>query len=264
MGNAVGVRRTGAVALVTGASGGIGRAIAIAMARCGFGLCLVGRDESRLAATVAAVATTGVPVVPALADLTHAGRVEELGELVDREFGRLDALVHAAGGYSRGEFRSSSVDDLDALYQVNVRAPYRLTQVVLDMVLRSHGDIVFVNSTQGEAAKGGLAQHAAMQHAAKAMADSLRAEVNRDDVRVTTIHLGRTATPLQERIVAGEGRDYRPELLIQPHDVAELVVAAVTLPKSAQLTTATLWPTQPGSSCGAALAAPQAVNVERS
>jgi NADP-dependent 3-hydroxy acid dehydrogenase YdfG len=77
----------------------------------------------------------------------------------------------------------------------------------------------------------------------KAVGESLRAEVNSRGVRVTTIHLGRTATTRQEGIFAAEGRDYTPELLIQPDDVADVVVSIVALPKRAQVTSLTLLPT---------------------
>src|SRR5215207_4964724 len=155
MADGTGVREEGPVALVTGASGGIGHAIAVAMGAYGFRLCVVGRDKDRLARTAEVAARCGVTVVPAVADLNCFGRIEELGELVDREFGRLDVLVHSAGAYTRGEIRSASVEYMDTLYETNVRAPYRLTQVVLDLLIRSRGDVVFINSTQGESAGGG-------------------------------------------------------------------------------------------------------------
>src|SRR6185437_6495109 len=115
----------------------------------------------------------------------------------------------------------------------NVRAPYELTQAMLPALIRRRGDVVFLNSTQGLTASGGIGQYAATHHAMRAVADSLRAEVNTAGVRITTLHIGRTASPLQERIHAVEGRAYDQQALIQPEDVADLVVAAVGLPKRA-------------------------------
>jgi NADP-dependent 3-hydroxy acid dehydrogenase YdfG len=235
----------GRAAMVTGASGDIGRAIAVALAACGAAMCVVGRNERRLADTVSAVEAHDRPTVALACDLTEAGRIEQLVELVETAHGGLDVLVHSAGTYLRGELGASSVDDLDAQYQANIRMPYRLTQAVLPMLVRGRGDVVFVNSTQGLSAGAGVGQFAATQHAMRAVADSLRAEVNQAGVRVTSLHVGRTATTRQERIFASEGRPYTPDALIQPEDLGELVVAAVTLPRRAQLTTLTVWPTRP-------------------
>ena len=85
---------------------------------------------------------------------------------------------------------------------------------------------------------GGAVRRDSACHAG--VADSLRAEVNRDGVRVLTLHVGRTATELQERIFARENRPYTPESLIQPEDVADIVVCAITLPRRAQVTTLTI------------------------
>ena len=84
---------------------------------------------------------------------------------------------------------------------------------------------MFLNSTQGLAASRGVGQYAATQHAMRAVADSLREEVNEQGVRVLSLFLGRTAGNLQRAIFAMEGRPYAPERLIQPGDVAEAVLA---------------------------------------
>jgi len=231
-------------AVVTGASSGIGRAVARALAPVAGHLCLVGRDEGRLADAAKEARQHGAHVFPFLADLTCAQRVRELATEVEQRFGGLEILVHSAGSYARGDLRSASLQALDDQYRANVRAPYELTQVLLPALIRRQGDVVFLNSTQGLSGTGGVGQFAATQHATRAIADSLRAEVNALGVRVMTLHLGRTASPRQEHIHAMEGRAYEPQTLIQPEDVADLVVAAVRLPKRAQVTTLTIWPTR--------------------
>lgn len=234
----------GRAALVTGASGGIGRAIAVALGMCGAQLCVVGRDEARLTVTADEIRARGGQVVQVIADATRPRQIDDLVARVDRDFSFLNILVHAAGHYRRALMAESTTEDLDDHYRTNIRAPYQLTQAMLPALSRQGGDVVFINSTQGLSAGAGLSQYSATQHAVKAVADSLRAEINNDCVRVTTIHLGRTATSLQETIFAIEGRSYRPERLIQPEDVADVVVAAVTLPRRAQVTSVTLWPTE--------------------
>ena len=81
-----------------------------------------------------------------------------------------------------------------------------------------------------------LAQYDLTKHALKAIADSLRGEVNPDGVRVLSVYLGRTASEMQERIHQAEGRPYRPELLLQPQDVASVIVNALSLPRTAEVT----------------------------
>jgi len=80
----------------------------------------------------------------------------------------------------------------------------------------------------------------------KAIADALRGEINDHGVRVLTVHAGRTATPRQARIFAGEGRVYRPELLMQAEDVAALVAATVALPRTAEVTSIVMRPMRKG------------------
>jgi short-subunit dehydrogenase len=87
---------------------------------------------------------------------------------------------------------------------------------------------VFINSTAGLTASANVAQYAATKHALRAIADSLREELNPDGVRVVSVYPGRTATPLQARLHTLEGRDYRPDRLAQPEDVASVVMSALT------------------------------------
>jgi NADP-dependent 3-hydroxy acid dehydrogenase YdfG len=225
--------------MVTGASSGIGRAVALRLVAEGATVIAVGRDEKRLAALAEEAAGPGTLDVAQL-DLTDDAARDSFAAAIVAGHAHLDHLVHSAGGYVRAPLAESSVADFDALYAANVRAPFALTQALLPALVpagRSHtADVVVVNSSQGVRATGGTSQYAATQHAMRAVADSVREEVNADGIRVCTIHLGRTATPLQEAIYAIEGRVYRPELLLQPEDVAEVVVAVLALPATAELT----------------------------
>jgi NAD(P)-dependent dehydrogenase (short-subunit alcohol dehydrogenase family) len=227
------------VALVTGGGGDIGRAIARRLAGLGAHLCIVGRRRQPLETT--AEGLSGVVVCPV--DLTSADGVDALIRESERRFGaRVDVLVHCAGIYRRAPLEEARLEDLDEQFTANVRAPYRLTQALLPMLERSQGQIVFINSTQGLIAGATLGQYAATQHALRAVADSLRAEVNERGVRVLTLHLGRTATERQERVFLTEGRPYRPELLLQPDDVAMVVASCLTLPRTAEVTSLNIRP----------------------
>jgi NADP-dependent 3-hydroxy acid dehydrogenase YdfG len=232
-------RLRGRVAVVTGASSGIGRAIALRLVVEGATVIAVGRDKTRLDDLPPQAAAGPGIIEPTRLDLTddvaRDGFVARLRAEAPAR-GRVDVLVHSAGNYYNGTHAEASLTDLDAQYAANVRAPYALTQGLLPALRAGGGDIVVVNSSQGVRAGGNTGQFAATQHAMRAIADSLRQEVNGDGIRVCTIHLGRTATPRQEGIHAREGRPYRPELLVGPTDVADVVATVLGLPARAEVT----------------------------
>jgi NADP-dependent 3-hydroxy acid dehydrogenase YdfG len=238
-GTADGGRLAGRVAVVTGASSGIGRAVALQLVTEGATVLAIGRDQTRLTALAKEADGPGTLVAEQL-DLTDDAARDTFAAAFIASHGHLDYLVHCAGGYVHAPVAESSLDDFDAQYVANVRAPFALTRALLPALQAAGGrriaDVVVVNSSQGVRATGGTSQFAATQHAMRAVADSLRHEVNADGIRVCTIHLGRTATPRQEAIYGREGRAYRPEVLIQPEDVAEVVAGVLALPPTAELT----------------------------
>jgi NADP-dependent 3-hydroxy acid dehydrogenase YdfG len=224
------------VSVVTGASSGIGRAIAISLARSGAAVCGVGRDQTTLCQTIAEAKRFSA-ALPFQADLVADENISRLLQVVRAEFGRLDILVHSAGVIYHGPMREACIKDLDSQYVTNIRMPYLLTQTMLPMLREARGQIVFINSSVGVSAKRPEAgQFSATQHAMKAVADSLREEVNPEGIRVLTVYPGRTATPRQERLHQHEGRAYRPEALLQAEDIASIVVHSLALPKTAEVT----------------------------
>jgi len=231
---------TGQMAVITGAGGGIGRAIAVGLAKKGADLSLVGRHRETLEeAAEAARAHVPVGKTVSVACITvDLARDEDMVHLTETlRFGAAaDLLIHSAGAYAMGPVESAAVADFDYLFRVNVRAPYFLTQSLLPGLRERHGQIVFINSSAGLHARAGVSQYSATKHALKAMADCLRDEVNGAGVRVISVYPGRTASPLQRAVHALEARPYRPEALIQPEDVAEVVLAALCLPRSAEVT----------------------------
>lgn len=235
---------SGQIAVITGASSGIGKAIALGLAAQGAILCLVGRQEKTLK-EVAEEAHRATPrVLTYQADL---GRDEDMRELITRlqqDCPHLDLLIHSAGVITLGKLDTASVEDFDWQYRINVRAPYVLTQGLLPMLRVRQGQIVFLNSSVGLNARGSVGQYAATKHALRAIADSLREEVNADGVRVLSVFLGRTASPMQQRIHEKEGKTYRPDRLIQPEDVSCMVLKALSLPRSAEVTDIHIRPMQ--------------------
>jgi NAD(P)-dependent dehydrogenase (short-subunit alcohol dehydrogenase family) len=138
---------------------------------------------------------------------------------------------------------NARIGDLDLQYEINVRAPYLLTQRLLPLLAAARGQIVFINSSIGLAAKRPeLGQYAATKHALRAIADSLREELNPKGIRLLSVYLGRTATPMQEAACREEGKVYRPETLLQAEDVASLIVQTLMLPSTAEVTDISMRP----------------------
>jgi len=224
------------IGIVTGASSGIGRATALALAGFGMTLGLVGRDQERLEAVTAEARGLSVRAEAYRADLSCDEDLRRIAVSVQKDFGAVDVLVHCAGVFRMGPIDQSSVADLDVLYRTNVRAPYALTQALLSLICARRGQVVFINSSVGLAPRANVAAYAATKHALKAIADSLRAEVNALGVRVITVYPGRTATPQQQRIHEQDCKPYRPDRLLQPEDVAQAVVNALLMPRTAEVT----------------------------
>jgi NADP-dependent 3-hydroxy acid dehydrogenase YdfG len=229
-------------AVVTGASSGVGRAIALALSQEGATVALLGRDTARLA-TVAKEAKSKTHIFTG--EFCDSASVDLLGTALARQFNSLDVLVHSAGMIKLAPFATASLDDLDTHYRCNVRAPYAITQRLLPALIRAQGSIAFINSTVIDNPRAGLSQYAASKHALKAVADSLRDEMNKDGVRVLTVLLGRTATPMQEAVHRAEQRAYDPTRFIQPDDVAEMVINALASARTVELTNVTLRPAVP-------------------
>jgi len=232
----------GRVAVVTGASSGIGRAISVALSRQGARLCLIGRNPLTLAETAVA-ARRFSEVKEFQIDLTVEGKLDPLVRYIERETGRVDILIHSAGIVQMGTMAQAHLQDLDLQYATNVRAPYMLTQRLLSFLTACRGQIVFINSSAGVTAnRPDIGQYAATKHALKAMADSLRDEINPLGVRVLTMYLGRTATPMQEALYRQGGKSYHPEALLQPEDVASTVVQSLMLTATAEITDISIRP----------------------
>jgi NADP-dependent 3-hydroxy acid dehydrogenase YdfG len=223
-------------AVVTGGGSGVGAAIAVALATAGARVALVGRRLEKLEAVARRVETLGARALCFGTDLERDEQLTDLVQNISARVGGVDVLVHSAGILKRAHVETGSLSDFDTLFNVNVRAAYALTQGLLPSIKSRQGEIVFINSSSGIAAKPSFSQYDASKHALRALADSLRAEVNESGVRVLSIFLGRTASEMQEQLHDEERRNYRPELLLQPQDVARAIVSALTLPRTAEIT----------------------------
>jgi NAD(P)-dependent dehydrogenase (short-subunit alcohol dehydrogenase family) len=224
------------LAVITGAGSGIGKAIALALATKGMSVALIGRQPKPLESVASAARALGaVPLVYPV-DLACENAIRNLAATLARDFGRVDILVHSAAVVIIGAMADATAEDFSQQYHTNLLAPYLLTQSLLPLLRERRGQVVFINSSAGLTARANVGQYAATKHGLKAVADSLRDEVNRDGIRVLSVFPGRTATPTQERLHTIENRSYRPDLLLQPEDVASVVVSSLCLPRTAEVT----------------------------
>jgi NAD(P)-dependent dehydrogenase (short-subunit alcohol dehydrogenase family) len=225
------------VALVAGASGDIGRAIAFELLQAA-DVLMVGRSLERLARVPPPNGLGGRHHYLA-ADLTRDEDIERVAASPALR-GRLDALILSSGTYERSRDRTV----FDRQFAANVSGPYALLRKLLPLLIECKGQVVFVNSSQALKASAEIGQYAATKHALKAIADSLRDEVNPDGVRVMSLFLGRTAGERQQSLLASEGRPYSPDRLIEPSEIARLVRFALQLSRTAEVTDITLRPMQ--------------------
>jgi NADP-dependent 3-hydroxy acid dehydrogenase YdfG len=224
------------VAVITGGGTGVGAAVALALAAESTRICLIGRRLEALEAVAAKAQTLGAEATCYPADLAGESGQLELTRRLATELPHIDVLVQNAAMCVPGSVDRASLEDFDRHYQTNVRAPYVLTKALLPMLKARRGQVVFVNSSSGLSAKPMSAQYDSTKHALRAIADSLRAEVNPEGVRVLSVYLGQTATDMQARLRRAGDTPYRPERLLQPEDVASMIRTALNLPRTAEVT----------------------------
>ena len=215
------MRVAGTLAVVTGASSGIGRAVAVRLAGAGCRLILVGRDGARLAEV--ARDTGGEAVV---ADLADSAAVADLAERLARDGAGPDVLVNNAGIGSVGSAAAQDGVDLDRLLAVNLRAPVTLTRAVLPgMLERGRGHLVFVSSIAALLGVAGESSYAAVKAGLHVFATSVHAEVGSAGIGVSTIVPGVVDTEFFVRRGSPYTRRFpRP---IRADRVADAVLRAV-------------------------------------
>ncbi|MCF7551961.1 SDR family oxidoreductase [Pseudonocardia sp. WMMC193] len=207
------------LALVTGASRGIGAATARALAPT-HDLLLGGRDA--VALEKLAVDLPGATPWPV--DLTDDGSVTAAVTALDLP--RLDVLVHSAGVALLGRVEDTSPETWRRQFEINVVAVAGLTRLLLPALRAARGTVVLVNSGAGHTARPGWASYAASKFALRAFADALRGE--EPDLRVASVHPGRVDTEMQRSVVEQEGGRYEADRYLRADSVAAAIVSAAT------------------------------------
>lgn len=209
----------GKIALITGASGGIGSCIARRFAQDGISLALLGRSKEKLAATAASVREYGVETLLLPGDLLDDAYLEDCFAAVKERFGGLDILVNNAGMALSRSFEETTMAEFDRIMALNARVPYLTCHLALPL-LRCSECASILNIASVVAHKGYPLQsaYAASKHALAGFTKSLASEVYREDIRVHLISPGGVFTDMV--------RIARPDLtgedMILPEDIAEI------------------------------------------
>jgi NAD(P)-dependent dehydrogenase (short-subunit alcohol dehydrogenase family) len=192
---------TGRVAIVTGASRGIGRAIAIALGRAGGNVALVGRQRSGLERTAEQVADVGGQSIPIAADITNSDDVHRMVETACEAFGRLDILVNNAGVYRSTPLLTTSDDDWDAVFDVNLRASFVcMRQVGRHLTEQGSGKIVNVASHWAFKGVPNFAAYSASKSALMALTRVAAVEWARHNVQVNAVAPGHIETDMSREL----------------------------------------------------------------
>ena len=200
------VKLRGRVAVVTGAGGGIGRAIALALARRGCQLTLVDIDADGLAGTAREAEALGVRAARNRMDVTDRAAVAALPDAVRAAHGRVDLLVNNAGVAVGGTFEQVGEDDFDWLMAINFDAVVRMTRAFLPLLQTSDdARIVNVSSIYGIVSPAGQTAYSASKFAVRGFSNALRHELEGTRVGVTVVHPGGVATAIARSARAPAG-----------------------------------------------------------
>jgi len=226
----------GRVALVTGASSGIGDATARALASAGADVAIAARRHDRLDVLARELEKAGTKVLVLAADLLVEEENRRIVAETEAHFGRLDILVNNAGVMLLSPVDDSSPADWRRMFELNMLAPMVSSQAALDgMRARGGGHIVSIASTAGRVANPNASGYAASKFGIVAFSESLRREVYKDNIRVTVIEPGVVATELRDHIPHADTKQALDNWAasmrqLQPEDVANAVLYCVTQP----------------------------------
>jgi len=218
-------RLDGKVAIVTGGSRGIGRAIYVALAGEGATVVIAARSADTLAEAADLVRRAGGRAEPVVTELADEQSIHNLVRVTQDRLGRLDILINNAGITHSARFEETRTEDLDRCWAINARAPYILCREALPLLRRAEaGFIVNISSVVGVKGYPLQSAYTASKHALRGMSMSLAEELRGTNIRVHVICPGAVDTGM----VLDVRHDIKKEELIGPDEIAELVLYLVT------------------------------------
>ncbi|GGL99205.1 SDR family NAD(P)-dependent oxidoreductase [Deinococcus aerophilus] len=228
---------TGKVALITGASSGIGEATALALAQEGAAVALVARRRERLEELAQKIGEMGGQSAVIVSDLAQGGQAATVVQQTLTALGRLDIVVNNAGIMLLGPVAGGDPSDLQRMMDLNVTALMHLSQAALEVMKpQKSGHIVNISSVSGRGASPLSAGYSASKWAVGGFSEGLRQEAKQDRIRVTVIEPGVVATELTDHITHTQTKDMyegriKDMVPLESEDIAAAVLYAVTQPE---------------------------------
>jgi len=230
---ASGTRLEGARTLVAGASRGIGEAIARRLIEAGATVVGLASSPQGLEATRGRMPSPAA-FVPFACDLSTDAGLRSLAD--SGHLQALDVLVVSMGLIHTNMTGQATLGQFDEQYASNLRAPFAVVQGALPGLVARQGQLVIVSSSAATRGRAGHGQYRALQAALRSLSESIRDEVNSEGVRVLAMLPGNTAGARQKAMHRQAGVPYREDVLMQPDDIAQMVLASLRLPRSAEVT----------------------------
>jgi NADP-dependent 3-hydroxy acid dehydrogenase YdfG len=240
----------GKVAVVTGASSGIGEATAEALAREGAAVVVAARREDRLAGLVERIEGESGRVLAAICDVTDESQAHGLIRKAREEFGSVDILVNNAGVMLLSTVGKGLSDQWRQMFEVNVMGLLYTTDAAIDvMKQQGSGHLVNISSVAGrKVTRDSSGVYAGTKFAVNAISEGLRQELLEDNIRVTIVEPGAVDTELPDHITDEDARESLSGLVnlerLQAEDIAEAIVYAVTQPERVSVNEILIRPTQ--------------------
>jgi NADP-dependent 3-hydroxy acid dehydrogenase YdfG len=236
-------QNAGRVAVITGASSGIGEATARALAAEGCRLALLARRADRIQALAGELGDGAIAIE---ADVTDRDSIVAAAARVERELGGADILVNNAGVMLLAPFTSEQQAEHRQMVEVNLLGAMTATEVFLDQLRDGGGDLVNISSVAGRTARAGNAVYAATKWGINGWSEALRQELQ-PGIRVMVIEPGAVATELTDHITHAETKQatqqFVKDLAIASQDIAEVIAFAVTRPRRMTLNEILVRPT---------------------
>lgn len=230
-------------ALITGAGKGIGKAVALALAAEGTNIILLARTKADLEKTAIEIEAFGVKAFIVTADISDIKSVNEAVEKALAEFKTIDILINNAGIGKFGKFMDLTPEEFEQIIKVNLMGVYYATRAVLPgMIEQQSGDIVNISSTAGVKGAAATSAYSASKFAVMGLTESLMQEVRKHNIRVTALTPSTVATDMAKDLNLTDGN---PDKVMQPEDVAELIVAQLKLNRRVFIKDSGIWSTNP-------------------
>lgn len=234
----------GKVAVVTGAARGIGKAVAVALAKEGVNVGIIARSEEALQQVVTEIESHGVNAAYAVADVTDLAQVQTAAEKLKAALGLTDILVNNAGVGKFEKLVDMDPADFKQIVDVSIMGTFNVSHTIVPQLIEKNaGDVINISSTNGLNGAATSSAYSAAKFGVIGITESLAAEVRRNNIRVSALTPSTIATDLADalNLIPAEKRDQ----YMHPEDVAEYIVTQLKLNQRMYIKTATLMNTNP-------------------